>query len=246
MGAHHDGGSRASRQQPRTSCTRQLETMPRERLARAAAVAAARDGAQCVRPTCRASRAARCRGRRARTTSARWPTSRGCRSRVKTDLRDHYPFGLFARPHGSSRGCTRRRARRASRRSSATRTSDIDTWADLMARSLSRAGARPRRRRAQRLRLRPVHRRPRRALRRRAARCGGGAGVGRLDRAAGRADHGLRRARALRDAVVRAGDRRGRRAAGRRPARRARSRSACSAPSRGARRCAAKSRRASA
>jgi phenylacetate-CoA ligase len=61
----------------------------------------------------------------------------------KSDLRDHYPFGLFARPlnevtriHGSSGtrgkptivGYTRR---------------DIDTWAEVCARSLAAAGAEP-------------------------------------------------------------------------------------------------------
>ncbi|MFL5734447.1 MAG: phenylacetate--CoA ligase family protein [Chloroflexia bacterium] len=61
----------------------------------------------------------------------------------KSDLRDHYPFGLFARPldqvariHGSSGtkgkptivGYTRH---------------DIDTWAEVCARSLMAAGARP-------------------------------------------------------------------------------------------------------
>src|SRR5450755_630142 len=62
---------------------------------------------------------------------------------VKTDLRDHYPFGMFAVPrekivriHGSSGttgkptivGYTQR---------------DIDTWADLMARSIRASGGRP-------------------------------------------------------------------------------------------------------
>ncbi len=62
---------------------------------------------------------------------------------LKSDLRDHYPFGLFARPvaalarlHASSGttgkptvvGCTR---------------ADLDTWAELMARTLHCAGARP-------------------------------------------------------------------------------------------------------
>ena len=62
---------------------------------------------------------------------------------VKTDLRDHYPFGLFARPrealmrlHASS-GTTGK----------ATvvgyTAKDIATWSDLMARSMACAGARP-------------------------------------------------------------------------------------------------------
>jgi phenylacetate-CoA ligase len=61
----------------------------------------------------------------------------------KADLRDHYPFGLFARPHSA---LTRLHA------SSGTTgkptvvgytKADIDNWADLMARSLAAAGARP-------------------------------------------------------------------------------------------------------
>ena len=40
---------------------------------------------------------------------------------VKSDLRDHYPFGLFARPVAGWRGCMRRRERPASPRWSATR-----------------------------------------------------------------------------------------------------------------------------
>ena len=36
-------------------------------------------------------------------------SARGCRSRVKSDLRDHYPFGMFARPLARARArCTRR------------------------------------------------------------------------------------------------------------------------------------------
>ncbi len=62
---------------------------------------------------------------------------------VKTDLRDHYPFGMFARPQGQ---LTRLHA------SSGTTgkptvvgytPQDISHWADLMARSLFAAGARP-------------------------------------------------------------------------------------------------------
>ena len=61
----------------------------------------------------------------------------------KADLRDHYPFGLFARP---------RQALARLHASSGTTgkptvvgytESDIDNWADLMARSLACAGARP-------------------------------------------------------------------------------------------------------
>jgi phenylacetate-CoA ligase len=61
---------------------------------------------------------------------------------VKTDLRDHYPFGLFARPveqlarlHASS-GTTGKPT------VVGYTHEDLDTWADLMARSMYAAGAR--------------------------------------------------------------------------------------------------------
>ena len=91
------------------------------------------------------------------------------------------------------------------------------------------------------LRLRPVHRRAGRALRRRAARLHGGADVGRLRRAAGPADPRVRRAGRADDAVLHAGDRRRVRAPGRRPARARRCASASSAPSRGPRACGRRS-----
>jgi phenylacetate-CoA ligase len=62
---------------------------------------------------------------------------------VKTDLRDHYPFGMFARPraellrlHASS-GTTGKPTVVGYTRK------DLDTWAGLMARSMACAGARP-------------------------------------------------------------------------------------------------------
>ncbi|HEY5293120.1 MAG TPA: phenylacetate--CoA ligase, partial [Burkholderiales bacterium] len=62
---------------------------------------------------------------------------------LKADLRDHYPFGLFARPqaevvrlHASS-GTTGKPT------VVGYTAKDIATWADLMARSLACAGARP-------------------------------------------------------------------------------------------------------
>ena len=62
---------------------------------------------------------------------------------VKNDLRDHYPFGLFARP--------RERLVRLHASSGTTgkptvvgyTAKDIATWSDLMARSMACAGARP-------------------------------------------------------------------------------------------------------
>ncbi len=62
---------------------------------------------------------------------------------VKTDLRDNYPFGMFAVPreqvvrvHGSSGTTGRPTVVGYTQR-------DIDTWADLMARSIRLAGGRP-------------------------------------------------------------------------------------------------------
>jgi phenylacetate-CoA ligase len=62
---------------------------------------------------------------------------------LKTDLRDHYPFGLFARPrtevvrlHASS-GTTGKPT------VVGYTAKDISTWADLMARSIACAGGRP-------------------------------------------------------------------------------------------------------
>lgn len=62
---------------------------------------------------------------------------------VKTDLRDHYPFGLFARPretlarlHASS-GTTGKPT------VVGYTSADLDNWSDLMARSMACAGARP-------------------------------------------------------------------------------------------------------
>ncbi|HEY6863731.1 MAG TPA: phenylacetate--CoA ligase [Burkholderiales bacterium] len=62
---------------------------------------------------------------------------------VKTDLRDHYPFGMFARPreqlvrlHASS-GTTGKPT------VVGYTAKDIATWADLMARSMACAGVRP-------------------------------------------------------------------------------------------------------
>ena len=68
---------------------------------------------------------------------------RGLPFTVKGDLRDHYPFGMFARPretlarlHASS-GTTGKPTVVGYTRQ------DLDTWADLMARSMACAGVRP-------------------------------------------------------------------------------------------------------
>ena len=93
------------------------------------------------------------------------------------------------------------------------------------------------------LRLRAVHWRPRGPLRRRAAWCDGDSDVRRPDRKAGAADPGFQAQRHHGDAVVHAGDRRGNRTPGHRSEARLHSKSAFSAPSRGPRRCARRSRR---
>ena len=100
-----------------------------------------------------------------------------------------------------------------------------------------------RRHRAQRLWLRPLYRRAWRALRRRAAGRGRGAGLGRVDRAAGRADHGFpaRECFAQRPRTRLPSPRS--RSSRAWISRRARSRSGSSARSRGAMRCGGRSRR---
>ena len=98
---------------------------------------------------------------------AKFPTT------SKADLRDNYPFGMFAVPqdqvrriHASSGTTGRPTVVGYTER-------DIDTWATVMARSIRAAGGRRGGQAAQRLRLRPVHRRPGRALRRGEARLHG-------------------------------------------------------------------------
>ncbi len=162
---------------------------------------------------------------------------------------------------GPARQLSVRHVRRAARASSCASTprpgttgkptvvgytaADIDIWADLMARSIRAAGGRPGDIAAHRLRLRPVHRRARRALRRRAARLHRGPDLRRHDRAAGAADPRLRAADHHGDAVLHALDPRRVPPPGPRPARDLAARSASSAPSRGPTRCARRSSRPS-
>ena len=89
---------------------------------------------------------------------------------TKIDLRDTYPFGMFAVPmerivriHASS-GTTGKPT------VVGYTAKDIDTWSHVMARSMRAAGGASGRQGARRLRLRPVHRRAGRALRRGASR----------------------------------------------------------------------------
>ena len=89
---------------------------------------------------------------------------------VKIDLRDTYPFGLFASPmqevvrlHASS-GTTGKPI------VVAYTQEDVDVWTNAMVRTLVVLRAEQGRHRPERLRLRAVHRRPRLPLRRRGTR----------------------------------------------------------------------------
>ena len=189
------------------------ETMSRDALTRSSDRACAAHPAARLRqgPACPGQ--VRCRRRDARRRSSRSTTSGAFRSRLKTDMRDTYPFGLFAVP--------REQVVRLHASSGTTGKATVVGYTQARHRPLGRPdgalhGLRRRaagRHRAQRLWLRPVHRRARRALRRRAARLHRRAGVRRHDRAAGHADAGFRRPRAVRDAVLCAQHCRGRRAA---------------------------------
>jgi hypothetical protein len=152
-----------------------------------------------------------------RTAASRWPTWRSSRSPPRPTCARTTPSACS--PCRASRwcACTPRPAPPASPRWWATRSATSTpgpTW--WRARSAPR---RPRRRhRARGLRLRPVHRRPGRALRRRAAGLHRGADGRRADREAGAADHGLPPRHHHGHAQLHAGDRRGVRAPGQGPA----------------------------
>ena len=162
---------------------------------------------------------------------------------TKEDLRDNYPFGMFAVP--------REKIVRIHASSGTTGKPTVVGYTARRYRHLGRPRARARSAppaggpgmRARRLWLRPVHRRPRRALRRREARLHGRPDVRRHDRAAGAADPRFRARHHHGDAVLHAGDPRRVPPPGHRSARDARSRSAFSAPSPGPTPCAARSRR---
>ena len=62
---------------------------------------------------------------------------------VKTDLRDHYPFGLFARPRAELMRLHASSGTTGKPTVVGYTAKDIDTWAGLMARSMACAGARP-------------------------------------------------------------------------------------------------------
>jgi phenylacetate-CoA ligase len=62
---------------------------------------------------------------------------------VKTDLRDHYPFGMFARPRANLLRLHASSGTTGKPTVVGYTGKDLDTWADLMARSMACAGARP-------------------------------------------------------------------------------------------------------
>jgi phenylacetate-CoA ligase len=62
---------------------------------------------------------------------------------LKTDLRDHYPFGLFARPRSSLARLHASSGTTGKPTVVGYTGNDLRTWADLMARSFACAGARP-------------------------------------------------------------------------------------------------------
>ena len=62
---------------------------------------------------------------------------------LKTDLRDHYPFGLFARPRSSLARLHASSGTTGKPTVVGYTETDLRTWADLMARCLACAGARP-------------------------------------------------------------------------------------------------------
>ena len=221
----------------------------RDDAARAAGAAAARaaagDGAERLRQRA-ADRAAAARPTaRGRPTSAAWRTSRCCRSPSR-------PTCATSIPSACSRGPATQLARlHASSGTTGKPTvvgytrEDLDNWADLMARSLYSAGVR---------RGDVVHNAYGYGLF--TGGLGAHYGAERLGAVVVPVSGGSTERQvalimdfnargAVRHAVLRAGHRRGRRAAGRRPAQERAARSACSAPSPGAPRCAARSRRGS-
>ena len=120
-----------------------IERASRRRAARAAARAAAWSLQHAYDNVAALPARVRRQGRAARRPARSSPTSRKFPFTVKSDLRDNYPFGLFAVP--------RERVARIHASSGTTgkptvvgyTLNDIDTWADLVARSIRAAGGRP-------------------------------------------------------------------------------------------------------
>ena len=137
---------------------------------------------------------------------------------AKADLRDNYPFGMFAVPqaqvsriHASSGTTGPSHRRRLHRRRHPHMVDGHGPLDPRQRRATGRQGAR-------RVRVRPVHRRSRCALRRRSARLHGHPDLRRHDRTPGHADPRLRARRHHGHAVVHVGHRRRDGTAGRRSA----------------------------
>ena len=141
---------------------------------RRAACAAARRGCgrRCTAPTrtCRTTVGRSTRRACTPTTAATSPTWPSSPPPSKADLRENYPFGMFAVPQEQVRRIHASSGTTGQPTVVGYTARDIDNWAGLMARSLRAAGGPAGPQGAQRLRLRPVHRRAGRALRHRAAR----------------------------------------------------------------------------
>ena len=146
-----------------------------------------------------------------RVDVARRP-ARASRSRSRTTCAPRTRTACSPRRCATSCACTRSSGTTGQITVVGYTQGDIDRWSDLMARTFACAGAHRRRRRAGHLRLRPVHRRPRRALRVRAPRRAHDPGLRRQHEAPGPDPEGLRRDDARVHAQLRAAHRRDRRA----------------------------------
>ena len=145
-------------------------------------------------------------------------------------------------PWRTSCGCTPRAAPPASPSWWPTRAQDLDVWTSVMVRAFAACGLHSRRHRAERLRLRPVHRRSGRALRRRIAGRHRHPRLRRQYRPADHGDEGFPRHRHLLHAQLLHPPAGARRGAGRRMSATCPCAWASSAPSRGPNPCAATSR----
>ena len=120
----------------------EIETMPRERLAQLqlerlrATVANAYENVPLHRRRLEAA-GLRPADLRSLDDVARLPFT------VKTDLRDHYPFGMFARPQGELARLHASSGTTGKPTVVGYTLQDISNWADLMARSLYSGGVRP-------------------------------------------------------------------------------------------------------
>jgi phenylacetate-CoA ligase len=129
-------------QRERSYLHAEIETMPRERLAKLqlerlrATVANAYENVPLHRQRLEAA-GVRPGDLRSLDDVARLPFT------VKTDLRDHYPFGMFARPQGELARLHASSGTTGKPTVVGYTLQDISNWADLMARSLYSGGVRP-------------------------------------------------------------------------------------------------------